>query len=389
MGSFDRIISVQDTTVICYSSLQATEGLGSIGLGAFGNKGKGILLHTTMAFTTSGMPLGILHQDMWSRGILKEDDVLFESERLRWLTGIKKSSKKAGVEIIHIADREADGSDFFATAIREGEQFVIRAKERLRKSGAHDGKFIVDILNEQPSVGIYSINVRAQKIGVGNRDKYRAREERVANLNVRYGEVILKPQQSSLIRPLSTEVERTIKAVLVEEINPPKGYEPVCWLLFTNLPIDSLEQAKEVIDLYKIRWQIEIFHKVLKSACGIEKAQLGHADKLKRLITMLSIVAWRLHLLSKLSRDYPERPCTEILTKAEWQTLFIMIHKSKQQLPEEPPTLKEAVIWIAKLGGFIGRKCDGEPGPLSLWRGWQRLVSGTEVYKLMSQGKHV
>jgi hypothetical protein len=320
---------------------------------------------------------------------LKEGDELYESERLRWLTGIKKSSKQTQAEVINIADREADGSDFFATAIREGEQFVVRAKEKLRKSGTHDDKSILDVLKEKPSVGTFSIKVRAQKIGVGNKDKYRAREERVAKLNVRYGEVILRPQVVTLIKPLSTDTERTIRAVLVEEIDPPKEFEPVCWLLFTSLPVNSLEQAKEVIDLYKVRWQIEIFHKILKSACGIEKAQLGHANKLKKLITMLSIVAWRLHLLSKLSRDYPEHPCTEILTKAEWQTLFIMIHKSKQQLPEDPPTLKEAVIWIAKLGGFIGRKCDGEPGPLSLWRGWQRLVSGTEVYKLMSQGKDV
>jgi len=125
---------------------------------------------------------------------------------------------------------------------------------------------------------------------------------------------------------------------------------------------------------------VENYHKVLKFGCNIEKSKLNHADKLEKLITLMSIIAARIYELKLIGRSDPEKPCTEILDTEEWQILYF-ITKKTSQLPEVPPSCKEAVFWIARLGGFLGRKSDGEPGSIVIWRGWQRLPSIIENWK--------
>lgn len=379
MSLYDRVLAIQDTTSICYSSHLSTQGLGSIGMGAFGTKGKGILLHTTMATTLDGVPLGILEQTMWSRGILKKGDELYASERIRWLKGIKSSASANFTEVIFVGDREADGLDYFAVSQREGISFVVRAKEKMRKFEDENGRSVSEFLRTQPVAGKMSLQIRYVKKGS---KKHRPRESREAELTARFGEVRLRPSPTLTISPDPTAEERTVRAILVEEVNPPKGADPICWLLFTNLWVGNLQQAREILEIYKIRWEIETFHKILKSACKVEGAQLESADRLKRLITALSIVAWRLHVLTKEQRERPDAPCTEILTDLEWKTLYLLEKKAKK-IPQKPPTLREAVLWIAKLGKFIGRKGDGEPGPLTLYRGWQKLIHCTEMHLVM------
>jgi hypothetical protein len=86
----------------------------------------------------------------------------------------------------------------------------------------------------------------------------------------------------------------------------------------------------------------------------------------------MSIVAWRLFWMSYIKRQHPEASCTTVLAKHEWQALYSRVHKTTV-LPERPPSVKEAVRGIARLGGFLGRKGEGEPGVKVIWRGWQRL----------------
>jgi len=379
MALHPRVLAIQDTTGICYSSHLAAEGLGSISRGAYGKNSKGIFLHTVMAVTPQGTPLGILDQTMWSRGILKEGDELYESERMRWLKGIASSAAENLTEVISVADREADGLDYFALAKREGVKFVIRGKEKLRKFVDEKGRSVAEFLREQPVAGQLTLEVRYQKAGT---QKHRARHMRQATINIHFGEVQLKRSPAVLLSSPATPEERMIGVVFAEEVKPPKDVEPVCWLLFTNLPVENINQAQEVLEIYKVRWEIETFHKILKSACKVESARLESADRLKRLIATLSVVAWRLHVLTKQKREQPNAPCTEVLTELEWHVLYLLIHKT-DKWPKHPPTLAEAVLWIAKLGHFIGRKSDGEPGPLTLYEGWQKLIHCTEMYETM------
>ena len=128
-----------------------------------------------------------------------------------------------------------------------------------------------------------------------------------------------------------------------------------------------------------MRWQIELFYKVLKSGCTAEKAQLKEAQRLKNFITVKSVISWRLFWLSRAYKLRPETSCLEILTRDEWTIIYRKTHKIKP--PNKPSTIYEAVIWIAKLGGYIERKKDPPPGMISIWCGWLRLMNMVEDYK--------
>jgi len=177
--------------------------------------------------------------------------------------------------------------------------------------------------------------------------------------------------------------------VLVEELSPPQGEKPVRWLLATTLPVESLEDALRCVQWYAYRWTIERFHFVLKSGCKIEERQLESVEAMERAIAVFSIVAWRLLWLTLQARETPEAPCTLILEEFEWKPLWITVHARAGQLPALPPTLKEAVRMIAQLGGFLGRKCDGEPGPQTLWRGLRRLHDLSQGWLAAQQHKKV
>jgi hypothetical protein len=138
------------------------------------------------------------------------------------------------------------------------------------------------------------------------------------------------------------------------------------------------------VEWYCQRWQIEVFHKVVKSGCGVEDCRLQTIDRLQNYIALMCVVAWRLHWLTYTSRVHPDLPCTVVLTPVEWQALYVRIHKTTR-LPESPPTVYQAIRWIAQLGGFLGRKRDGEPGIVVLWRGWQRLHDISDTWLLANE----
>ena len=162
--------------------------------------------------------------------------------------------------------------------------------------------------------------------------------------------------------------------VEVKEVDAPADVkEPLHWILMTTLPINSIDDAYRVVRFYTYRWLVERFHYVLKSGgCHFEDSQLRTVEALHRLLGVCSCVAWRLLWITYQARVTPDAPCTVALTKTEWQVLSVFINHSPSP-SASPPTLQQAVRWIAQLGGFIGRKSDGNPGVKTLWRGWQRF----------------
>ena len=132
---------------------------------------------------------------------------------------------------------------------------------------------------------------------------------------------------------------------------------------------------------YCLRWRIEMYFKVLKSGFKVEACRLATADRLKRYLTVMSIIAWRLFMITLIARTDPATPCTEFLSEPEWKVLYGSVNKGKS-LPANSPTMGEAVVWIARLGGFLARKSDGMPGTTTLWRGWKRLTDLTEGWRL-------
>ena len=154
----------------------------------------------------------------------------------------------------------------------------------------------------------------------------------------------------------------------------------------TNLEVSSFEQACEKVRWYGLRWRIEMFFKVLKSGFRVEACRLTHGARLSRYLTVMSIIAWRLFMITLIARTEPQRCCSTLLAGHEWKVLSRKSSK-KDVLSEKPPTLQQAVAWIAKLGGHLGRKCDGPPGTITLWRGWKRLTDLCEGARLASQNE--
>ena len=196
---------------------------------------------------------------------------------------------------------------------------------------------------------------------------------------MRWRQVTLRPPNS---RDKEKLPNITIWAVWAIESQPPPGVTAVEWLLLTSVPITSTEDALSRLEWYAARWGIEVWHKVLKSGCRIEDRQLETAERLRRCLTLYSVIAWRILYATMLARAVPDVPCTVLLDADEWQGLYCRIHRVAVA-PPKPPPLRQAVRWIAQLGGFQGRKGDGEPGVTVLWKGFQHLVDVTAMYRIM------
>ena len=174
-----------------------------------------------------------------------------------------------------------------------------------------------------------------------------------------------------------------VAAVEAREIDPPAGKKPLVWVLLTTLPVADLAAAVQCVSYYSRRWLIERYHYTLKTGgCRFEDSQLHDLATLTRLLAVQCLVAWRLLWLTYLSRTAPEEPCTVAFTDLEWWMLHLAVRKIDLPFwrrsgydPSSglPPPLRTAVRWVAKLGGFLGRKGDGEPGVKVLWDGLATL----------------
>ena len=150
-------------------------------------------------------------------------------------------------------------------------------------------------------------------------------------------------------------------------------------MLLANLPVESPEGALEKVQWYCWRFQIEVYHRTLKSGCKIEERQLGSAERIESCLAIDLIVAWRVVHLTRLGRETPEVPCTVFFEEAQWQA--IMFFMTKKPPPRQPPSLRTIQLMVAQLGGFLGRKCDGHPGTKSIWLGLQRSDDITEMWR--------
>jgi hypothetical protein len=179
-------------------------------------------------------------------------------------------------------------------------------------------------------------------------------------------------------RPGAKLKEVSFWAILAEEPNPPEGEEPVRWLLLTSKKVTTLKEAQRIINLYLRRWDIEVFHKVLKSGCKIEKMQLKTADGLINALMVYAVIAWRILYFTHLGRQCPELPCSCIFEEAEWQSACAVI---KRDSTVGEPSLSEFIGIIAKLGGYLGRKSDDPPGPQLVWQGLARVGDFAMAWK--------
>lgn len=371
------VLVVQDTTSLNYSTHPATEGLGPIGSKREGVVG--LMVHDSMAFNLEGTPLGLLDVQCWARNPedfqkrhLRYQLPIEEKESHKWLKSFQKVAQAhkrcPGTTLVSVGDREADIYELFQLALRGpgGAQLLVRA-ERDRLLAEGQGQLWEKMAREAVA-GIQVVNVP-------RRGKRAARQ---ARLEVRFGRVRLKPPKR---KPQLGEL--SITAILAEEIDAPEGVEALRWMLLTTMEVHDLEEAAEKLTWYAGRWGIEVYHRTLKSGCKVEQRQLGSADRIEACLAIDMVVAWRIFHLTKLGRETPEVSCTVFFDEAEWKALYCYIRQDPTP-PDKPPTLREATRMVGALGGFLGRKSDGEPGTKSLWLGLQRLDDITATWKFMA-----
>jgi hypothetical protein len=375
MAAEELVLAVQDTCFLNDTHHPATTGLGPIGGGQ-----PGLVLHTTMACTPQGLPLGILDQRIWARPAEPAPRgrrrPIAEKESQKWLNALEESSSlpPSEIRLVTIADREADLYEFLDRAHDLEAESVVRATHDRKVAGAVGQLWAHMASHARAGTVTVTLAARPQ------------RPERQADLEVRVAQGVLQPPQRPADDPGIWLEPRAVWALWLHEPAPPAGAEAVDWLLLTTVAITTWAEATERIGWYGVRPGIESWHKILKSGCTVEDARLEAAEKLVPYLTLMGILAWRLFWLTHIHRQEPEASCTRILADHEWKALSTKI-KRTAVLPDTPPTVRQAVRWIAQLGGFLGRKGDGEPGITTIWRGWSRLTDIAEVYRLLTATK--
>lgn len=391
-----QILAVQDTSYFVYTSHRKTDGLGRMTL----KKGQhvqdiystGLMMHTCLAVTTEGLPRGLLDQKIFSRQLHPEparaakyskpqDHLPVEKkESYRGLEALTHTKNAMGeAEVIAVGDREAGFYDLFKLSdqiacpvlVRASADRTINRRSRYAETGVEK---LWDHLRKQPATGTYTIDIPRR----AKTKHCQEREARTATVIVRFGSFCLNPPRNNAKHTPEELPDIDMHAVSVLELNPPEGAEPVEWMLLTNLPVTSFEQANEKVRWYCLRWRIEMYCKVLKSGFRVEACRWEHADRLTRYLAVMSIVAWRLFMITLIARTDPSVSCSTFLAGHEWKVLFLKATGSRS-LPKTPPCIGDAVIGVAKLGGYLARKNDGPPGTLTLWRGWKRLADLTEA----------
>jgi hypothetical protein len=270
-------------------------------------------------------------------------------ENQRWLEEAQAATLAAlpeGQKVVTIADREADWYDFLALPRREGQELLIRADQN--QVVAPSQKLCETVANWSPTATL--------ELSLGRRE---GKPPRTADLSLRYGKVTIQAPVNRTQAHRGPGVSLT--ALEVRELTPPPGEAPIHWRIETTLLVRNVADAVQYLTWYSFRWLIERYHYVLKSGCGVEQLALQTADRLWRAFAVYSIVAWRLFRFSYQARQTPQASCEVALETDEWQALYGFIHQT-QTPPATPPTLFEAVRWLAQLGGFLGRRGDGEPG---------------------------
>jgi len=374
------VLAAQDTTYLNYTAHPDTDGLGPIGNRTDGGA-IGLVVHDTMVFNLDGTPLGLMNVQCWAREFAEagsekrrpKELPIEAKESHKWLLSYRAVAEAQRrcrqTMLVSVGDREADVYELFNEALSDpqGPKLLIRAnRDRLLSEGQGH---LWDYVKTQPLVGTQHVQVPRQ----GKRPK------REAELEIRFAKVTLKPPE---LKPELGEL--TLWAIAAVEVNyGSEVEEPIEWLLLTTLAIETFEQATEKLNWYAKRWGIEVYHRTLKSGCKIEARQLGKVERLAPCLAIDLVVAWRIFHLTKLGREVPNVPCTIFFEEAEWKALVAYKTKTPQP-PETPPTLREAVRMVASLGGFLGRKCDGEPGTKSLWLGVQRLDDLTAMWKIVT-----
>jgi hypothetical protein len=361
-GEPGLVLLIQDTSELDFTGHTAVADLGPIGDGG----GRGFLLHSTLAVDPAGpgAVLGLADQQLFLRKPVPPGETRTQrKQRAResqmWSQSVARVGGSPGsCRWVHVADRGADDFAFFAVCTVQGVGYLARVYQDRRMAAgptasAPDGRLLT-WARSLAARGKQTVELRQRP----------QRKARTAVLNAGFGAVTLFPPW------LEREQRMPLRCWLVRvwEPDPPTGEEPLEWLLLTSEPVQSVQQAREVTRWYELRWLVEEYHKCLKSGCAVEARQMETRARLEACIGLLAVVAARLLQLKFTARQAPQEAALRVGPREHVRVLAA--YRGRRA---EDWSVSEFWREVAKLGGFLGRKCDGEPGWQTLWRGWQKL----------------
>ncbi len=329
----------------------------------------GILMHSSLAVTAEGLPLGLAAIKFWTRSKFKGTNALKRKvnptrvpieakESVRWLENVKQSTELLGEpsRCVHIGDRESDIYELFCAAEQSGTKFLVRTcTDRLADDGQHT---IAAAMRGVKVKALHRVEVRDAKGAVSE-----------ATVRVKYHRLRVHPPigKQKKYPPLMLTV------IHAREASSPRGREKIDWKLITNLPVRSRKDAVEKLAWYAMRWRIETFHKILKSGCRAEASKLRTAQRIVNLIAVFCILSWRIFWMTMMNRVAPAASPLVALTRLE-------THLVDELIPDNPAKRRRGAALscyltkIARLGGYLARTRDSPPGNTVMWRGLSRLT---------------
>jgi hypothetical protein len=385
------VVVAQDTTEFDYSHMKATTGFGRLNE----SDRRGCFLHSLFAVTGEGLPLGLLDTAI----IMRDDEIpgtaatrkqrpIEDKESHRWVEGYRRAQELARrlpeCEVFSVSDREGDIYEVFEAWRDAGEgpraEWIIRANQDRALVGmaAGEPRKLFAALEAAPVLGEIEFDVRARQgtKKVKGNTVPTSRSARKVRQSIRMLKITPRPPHRNGVKLRAV----SFWAVLAEEIDPPAGEEPIRWLLLTSKEVTTLGQAHRIIKLYLRRWDIEVFHRVVKTGCRVERIQMKTAAAVLNALMIHLVIAWRILYLTHLGRRCPDLPCGFVFDEAEWKATCVAV-KRKPEAGE--PTLSEFIRIVGKLGGHLGRKGDGPPGPQSMWQGLARVRDFAIVWQAL------
>lgn len=343
----------------------------------------GVLMHSSLALTTDGLPLGLAAVKFWTRKMFKGTNALKKSvnptrvpierkESVRWVENLKQSTHLLGdpARCVHIGDRESDIYELFCAAEEAETHFLIRTcVDRFAGRGTTT---ISKTMQREPIRGEHELEVRDDRGRIST-----------ARVHLRYCRMTVYPPVAKRKRYPAL----SLTVIHAHERGTPVGRDPIRWNLITNLPVADRSAAVEKLDWYALRWKLETYHKVLKSGCQAERAKLRTASRLTNLLAVFCIIGWRVFWLTMTNRANPEAGAETALTKTEIEILDRMAASTapRSEATATKRTVAHYLVEIAKLGGYLARTKDPPPGNMVLWRGLARLTDIHLGFELKNQ----
>jgi hypothetical protein len=364
MGQHPVVLIVHDTSQLDFTSHPALQGTGPIGEG----HARGFLQHNSLALVPQPRQvLGLAYQQFQVRQPAADGETSAQRKRRRresdlWLAGIRASgTPPAGCCWVDVGDAGCDLYEAMVAARQAGHHFLLRA--------AQDRLVLLDPAPRGPEVGLlaYARALPSQgqdEVDIPSRGGRPARTARV------------QLAAAPVWVPAPTEVRQRWRqpvlaawVIRVWEAEPPAGVqEPLEWVLVCSLPTVTRAEINERRAWYSCRWLVEVFHDIEKNGCAEEDRRFETAAPLEACLALLSVVAVRVFQLRCALQTQPEAPAEQVATASEVVVIRQLLRHKKKRL-----TVREFVCGVARLGGFLGRQGDGDPGVRSVWRGYQRL----------------